>query len=259
MKYIIIALTALMTVPCAALALEELDDIVAKAIAEAPQEAGEIARGLAWAYKPMGYDAMLARVKQSISWYFNNFGISQDELPEALRKEVSRQTDLLTKQLVVKAKQAHVTNQAIQQAVAAMLTAVFDRKARYVDLQHLPTYVDSTIGRIQKQVGLEDKDITPGAQRAIAAHKQLVNKTVQHRLKKIKRTYTTDSEISQLADEPTQLLLKQLWLNTQKRAQQLTMAYLAEHHKKSSFYAQPPEAKRLQCIANALKKQIKEF
>ncbi len=256
MNLVICLLMMLMVLPCAALTLEDLDDIVAQALAAAPTDAHDVTRA---AYKPMGYDAMLARVKQNMSWYFNNFGISLEQLPVELKEEVQNQVVLLTKALVTKAKQGPVSNQAVQQAVATMLAGVFNPKDRYVVLPQLPAYVDKTISQIQKEAGLEEKDLTPGAERAIKMHKQLINNKVQHRLKKIKRSYTTDKEINQLADEQTQLLLKQLWLNTQRQAQQLTMAYLAEHHKKSSFYAQPPEAKRLQCIANALKKQIKSF
>lgn len=254
MKKNLIACMVFMTASCFALTPDDIDELVNRALAD------DDATRAVDAKRPEERLGHLAkRIEQHVAAYCAAHNVVLHALPQELHDEVKRVTTLLAGRLTDTAKPRFVNDCTIKKLVHATLCCVVDHTACYVDKKDIEKHLECKINDLQKKVGVAERDVSPALQGAIRQHKCKVRAALEKRLSRGSRSYTTDKEIEDMTKEASQLLLTQMWAGVLKKAQDITLAYLKKRHCHDSLYVQPPEAKRLQKIANEIKKQITGF
>ncbi len=253
MKIILALLLALMVSPCLALTPDDIEEIVERVIEE------EATRGYDQKNKHGRFDLLAKSVDDYVIAHLNKLQQPLQRLPEALRHEVKQLSGLLSHQLFNKVKQSCVTYDSLKKAVAVMLSRVVDHSVRYIDKKDIEQHLITSVTDLQKHVGLESHDCSADLQHEMKLCKQRLAKTAHDRLVRCRGSYTTDKELNMLFCQPKQGLLKKMWADAQTQVQAITLAYLAKNHPNDSMYVQPPEAQRLQKVADKIRKMITDW
>jgi hypothetical protein len=253
--------SALFITPCLAITPDDVDDILFETLNE-PQHSKCADAMDVPVLRGVRDDTLVLAAENYIQDYCTEHAINYQELPADLKKDVFFATNRLCKQLgsmIAKNKGPASPEKVLCNSLKKTLSKIIIPGTRYFEGKAVSKQCADTITELVSSFNIPPVCMTKSIKRAINACQEKADNAAQELMKRTKKRYITNHEISKITGKQKQFLIKQLWFLVQGYIFEQTLQHLSSNHANDSIYELPPTMGMVETIANTLHSMITEL